>query len=96
MRKMLDELEDAALKHYRLEALNHIGYITSTIIAAAGLLNYGAFLEFAKTHAISIPLTITTALALIIYFINGTSQTFLKYNTQLRSSRKQDTNRKIV
>lgn len=96
MRKMLDTLEDSTLKHYRLEALNHIGYITSTIIAAAGLLNYVAFLEFAKTSTISIPLTIITALVLIIYFINETSQTFLKYNIQLRSSLKQYTSRKIV
>lgn len=96
MRKMLDELEDAALKSYRLEALNHVGYISSTITAAAGLLNYGAFLEFAKTHPISIPLTITTALAFIIYFIKGTNQIFLKYSTQLRSSLKQYTSRKIV
>ena len=85
---MLDRIEDAALKHIRLEALNHVGYIASTIIALAGLLNYGAFQVFAQTYTFSIPLAITTALMLIVYFINRTSNTFLKYNVQLRNNLK--------
>ena len=85
---MLDRIEDAALKHIRLEALNHVGYIASTIIALAGLLNYGAFQQFAQTHTLSTPLAVTAALGLIVYFINRTSNTFLKYNTQLRNNLK--------
>ena len=46
---MLDRIEDAALKHIRLDALNHVGYIAATIIALVGLLNYGAFQQFAQT-----------------------------------------------
>jgi len=63
-----------------------VGYIASTIIALTGLLNYGAFQVFAQTHTFSTPLAITTALTLIVYFINRTSNTFLKYNTQLRNT----------
>jgi len=85
---MLDRIEDAALKHIRLEALNHVGYIAVTIIALAGLLNYGAFQQFARIYTFSIPLAITTTLALIVYFINRTSNTFLKYNMQLRNNLK--------
>ena len=84
MRRILDRLEDSALKHIRLEALNHVGYIAATIIALAGLLNYGAFQLFAKTYAFSIPIAITTALVLIMYFINRTSHLFITYNIQLR------------
>ena len=90
---MLDRIEDAALKHIRLEALNHVGYIAATIIALAGLLNYRAFQVFAQTHTLSTPIAITTALALIVYFINRTSNTFLKYNTQLRNNLKPYMNR---
>ena len=81
---MLDRIEDATLKHIRLEALNHVGYIASTIIALAGLLNYGAFQEFAKTYAFSIPMAITAALVLIMYFIKRTSHLFITYNMELR------------
>ena len=90
---MLDRLEDAALKHIRLEALNHVGYIAATIIALAGLLNYGAFQVFAQTYTLSTPIAITIALALIAYFTNKTSNTFLKYNTQLRNNLKPYINR---
>ena len=85
---MLDRIEDAALKHYRFEALNHVGYIASTIIALAGLLNYGAFQQFAQTYTFSIPIAITTALVLIMYFINRTSHLFITYNIQLRNNLK--------
>ena len=88
MRRMLDRIEDAALKHIRLEALNHVGYIASIIIALMGLLNYGAFQQFAQTHTFSTPMAVTTALVLIVYFINRTSNTFLKYNVQLRNNLK--------
>ena len=66
------EARDDLLKYYRLEIINHIGYIISTLIACGGLLHMKTFLQFADTYKISVPIVIGVVLTLITYFISKT------------------------
>ena len=71
-RKAEHEAKDTLFKYYRLEIINQIGYIISTLIACAGLFNYETFLQFTYTYKISIPIVIGAVSILITYFINKT------------------------
>ena len=82
--KAESEERNDLLKYYRLEIINHIGYIISTIIACGGLLHMEIFLQFANTYKISIPIVIGIAFALITYFISKTYY-FLSFIYNIRA-----------
>lgn len=62
------ESKDSLCKYYRLELINQIGYIISTLIACVGLFKLEIFLQFADTYKMSIPIVIVIVSILVIYF----------------------------
>ena len=64
------EAKDALLKYYRLEIINHIGYIISAVISLVGLFNLETFIQIVKTYEISIPIIIVVSFFLLEYLFN--------------------------
>ena len=62
------EVEDKWIKVYRLEVINHIGYIISTIVVVFSLFNWDMFLKVVNIYQISLPIIIGVVFIFLVYF----------------------------
>lgn len=64
------EVKDTLHKYYRLDMINHIGYIISIIIIVVGLLNLDVFLHFINVYKILIPVMTGIVFVVLTYLVN--------------------------
>lgn len=67
------EAKDLLQKYCRLELINNIGYIISTLIIVVGLFNFDVFLHFIYFYKIIIPIMTGVIFIILVYLV---SQTF--------------------
>lgn len=54
-------------RYYRIETLNHIGYVIATAVASLGLFSYDFFVQRLESHSMGIPLVVSVILVLLAY-----------------------------
>ncbi len=54
-------------KYYRIETLNHIGYVVATAVASLGLFSCELFVNLLGAYSLGVPLTVLAILVLLAY-----------------------------